>query len=230
MKRIGVFVMMIVGIGCGSDSAAFSPTTNVTGSGPGGTAAASYEIRMGHDQPAHVRVNVWSHGAWVEDGRTMARVGIEVLNTGELGVSVDTNALRLDAYRNDGAQLPSGQLVRTSVPDRAGLVVAPNETGVVSLDFALPAEVKPDEIGNLRLRWAVAHDDGRRYVQFTDFQRVRQPYATTVIAYDPIWGYYDPFFYGPPYGYHLRYRVPVGRVIIDHRRGQQRPRTVIRDR
>ncbi|MBA3456883.1 MAG: hypothetical protein H0T42_27585 [Deltaproteobacteria bacterium] len=35
--------------------------------------------------------------------------------------------------------------------------------------------------------------------------------------YDPIYGFYDPFLYGPPYGYHLRYHAPVRRVIVQER-------------
>jgi hypothetical protein len=171
-------------------------------------------------------VNVWSGGAWVEDGRTLARVAIEVLNLGTAPVQLDTNALRLDAYWSSGAQLPPAQLVSTTSPD-ASLVVPPNESGVIRLVYQL--QVSPDDIGSMRLRWAVLHDDGKRYVQFTDFRRVRDyPTGTAVAFYDPIWGYYDPFLYGPPYGYRMRYRVPVGRVIIRDR--DRVPQTVRRDR
>ena len=43
--------------------------------------------------------------------------------------------------------------------------------------------------------------------------------ATNISYYDPIYGFYDPFLYGPPYGHHLRHQVPVRRVIVqDHDR------------
>ena len=157
----------------------------------------------------------------------MARVGLEVVNSGDRPVWLDAGALRLDAYRNSGAQLPSGLLVRSSMPN-AALYVPPRETGQIRLEYVIPADVDPDDIGSLRLRWAVAHDDGRRYVQFTDFRRIREQYTTTagVAFYDPIWGFYDPFLYGPPYRYHSIHRYPVGRVIVRERP----PRTVIRDR
>lgn len=210
-------------IACGSDRAAFRPTDNVTRSAPGGQPAASYEIRGGTDRAAHARVNVWSQGAYVDNGRTMARVGVELRNTGDQYVSLARHELQLDAYLEDGRALPPAQLVHTVGP----LFALPGEATRVELVYALAANVDPDAIGSLRLRWAVEHDDGHRYVQFTDFRRVPEAVTTGVVYYDPIYGYYDPFLYGPPYGYYLRHRVPIGRVFVDHRRP---PRTVIRDR
>jgi hypothetical protein len=95
--------------------------------------------------------------------------------------------------------------------------------------YELPVSIDPDRIGSMRLRWAVDHADERRYVQFTDFRRLPEYTATTgVFYYDPVFGYYDPFLYGPPYGYRYHHRHPVGRVIIQQR---DRPsRTVDRTR
>jgi hypothetical protein len=227
IRRNIVVATLAVVVGCGGERAAFRPTENVTRSAPGGRPAASYEIRNAPDQPAHAKVNVWSRGAWEEGGRTWARVALEVLNTGGTLVSLDTSGLRLDAFTNRGERLPPAQLVSTTSPN-ARLDVAANETGMIQLEYVIDANVKPDDLGSMRLRWAINHDDGRQYVQFTDFRRVREQYAYTggTVFYDPIWGYYDPFLYGPPYGYHLRYRYPVGRTIHRDDGGK---RTVIRD-
>jgi hypothetical protein len=221
MRCISIVALLAIGVACGSDRAAFRPTEDLTTSARSERPAASYDIRAAHDQPAHVRVNVWSRGAWVEDGRTLARVAIEVVNSGEAPVRLETSALRLDAYRNTGAQLPSGELV-----SNADLSVPPNETGSVRLEFEL-LYVRPDDIASMRLRWALQYDDGGwHYVQFTDFRRVGEYVAGGVVFYDPIWGDYDPFLYGPPYGHHFHYRVPIGRVII----GDRGTRTTVRDR
>jgi hypothetical protein len=78
--------------------------------------------------------------------------------------------------------------------------------------------IAPSQLGALRLRWGVIRSGHDRYVQFTDFRRQpEQVAAATAIYYDPIFGFYDPFFYGAPYGHHLNYYVPVRRVIVDHR-------------
>ncbi len=227
MKYFALLTLFIVAA-CGTDRAAFRPTDNVTAKGPGGQPAAAYDVRLGPDRDPQVQVNVWSRGAYEEDDRTIVRMSVEVRNTGNELVTLDPDALRLEAFRNSGALLPIAQLLQIAAP--AGvLAVAPGETATIQLAFAIQPEIDPDSIGSLRLRWGLRHDDGRRYVQFTDFRRIREPrYVATGIAYyHPIYGFYDPFFYGPPYGYHLRYQVPVRRVFIEHRdRGVQQVRAL----
>lgn len=215
MTRLGLFVVLAVAA-CGSTSAAFRPTDNVTASGPGGQPAASYEIRSGPDRDPHVHVNVWSTGAFVEDDRTFTHVSFEVRNTGDASVSIDPRELRLDAFVEDGGQLPSAILVEAMAPG-SSMLVPPREASTFRFVFQLPVVIDPDDIGSFRLRWELDHEDGERYVQFTDFRRVRDVAATNISYYDPIYGFYDPFLYGPPYGYHLRYHQPVRRVIIQDR-------------
>jgi hypothetical protein len=208
--RNSIISALILLAACGTERAAFRPTDNVTRAGPGGRLAASYEIRGGPQEDSHVRVNVWSRGAFIENGQTMARVSVEVLNTGDDNVRIDKDTLRLDGFANDGAPLPAPVLVNTNEP-LANAVVVPGETQTLRLEYAMTG-AKPDDIGSMRLRWGVVHDDGRQYVQFTDFRRVEDRYVTNgIVYYDPVWGFYDPFFYGHDY------RVPVGRVVIrDH--------------
>ena len=210
-------LVIAVAAACAPQHAALRPTENVTSTGPGGQPAASYEIRGGPDQDAHVRVNVWSRGAFAEDGRTRVRVALEVRNTGDTNVSLDPSALRLDPYTAGGGRLPTAELVQLDAPGGTTMVL-PGEASTIHLDFELPVQIDPVQLGSVRLRWGIEHDDGRQYVQFTDFRRVREVYAQSgVIYYDPIYGYYDPFMYGPPYGYHLRAHWPVQRVIVERR-------------
>jgi hypothetical protein len=216
MKYFALLVLLVAA--CGTDRAAFRPTDNVTAKGPGGQLAAAYDVRTGPDRDPHVQVNVWSRGAHAEADRTIVRMSMEVRNTGNALVTLDAEALRLDAYRSSGAMLPTAQLLQIVAP--AGvLTVPPGEVATIQLVFAIPVDIAPSAIGSLRLRWGLRHDDGRRYVQFTDFRRVIEPryVAAGITYYHPIYGFYDPFLYGPPYRYHLRYHVPVRRVFVESR-------------
>lgn len=222
-------VVILALVACGNDHAVFRPTDNVTRSGPGGRPAASYDIRADSQHDAHARVNVWSRGAYVEGGRTYARLALELRNTGDEPLAFDASLLQLDMFGNNGADLPRANLVR-STATHGTYQVMPGDTTTIDMLYALPIALDPDRIGSMRLRWAVEHVDDRRYVQFTDFRRVREPSTTSgFVYYDPVFGVYDPFLYGPPYGYHTYHRYPVRRVIIEPR--DQRPtQTVRRDR
>jgi hypothetical protein len=217
MKCVPLLVLLSLAA-CGTDRAAFRPTDNVAAQGHGGQPAAAYDIRRAPGEDPHVHINVWSRGAYADGDQTIVRMSVEVRNTGNEPVTLEPGALQLEAYRNSGAPLPAPQLVQTMAPGGI-LTVPPGEAATFQLAFAIQPSIDPDSIGGLRLRWALQHDDGRRYVQFTDFQRVPEPtyVATGFVYYDPIFGVYDPFFYGPPYGYHLRHQYPVRRVIIEHR-------------
>lgn len=211
---ITLLTMALASTACGPDRAAFQPTTNVSTSAIAGQPAASYDIRTQSGVVAHVKI--WSRGAYrAKDGRTIVHLVADMENIGGQPVRIQSDQLRLEAYKPSGAPLPrllltGGRGLREPIP--------PGEARTVELDFATPASIEPDGIGALRLRWSLGFDDGRRYVQFTEFQRVPEPiYATGVFIYDPIAAFYDPFLYGPPYAYHYTYRVPVRRVIIGHR-------------
>ncbi|HSK03166.1 MAG TPA: hypothetical protein VK932_18065 [Kofleriaceae bacterium] len=221
MKYFALLALLVAA--CGTDRAAFRPTDNVTAKGPGGQLAAAYDVRSSPDRDPHVQVNVWSRGAYEEDDRAIVRMSMEVRNTGDELVTLDAETLRLDAFRNSGALLPTAQLLQIMAPAGA-LTVPPGEVATIQLVFAIPVDIAPNSIGSLRLRWGLLHDDGRRYVQFTDFRREPEPQyvAAGISYYHPIYGFYDPFLYGPPYGYHLRYHVPVRRVFVESRdRGVQ---------
>ncbi len=219
MRRSFLSLLILSLAACGADRAEFRPTTGATAESPGGQPAAAYDVRTGRDRDPHVNVHVWSRGAYAEDDRTFVRMAVEVRNTGTSPVTLEQGALRLEAFDNEGRPLPLPQLARTMAPG-GSLTVPPGETGTIQLEFAMPGVQDPDSIGQLRLRWGLYHDDGRRYVQFTDFRRVPEYryVATGITYYDPIYGFYDPFIYGPPWGYyHYRYPTPVRRIIIEHR-------------
>lgn len=226
MKSIALLGVLSLAA-CATDRAAFRPTDNVTASGHGGQPAAAYEVRREAGEDPSIQIHVWSRGAYLENDRTFARLAIEVRNTGEGSVTLEPGELRLEAYRNEGARLPPAQLVRTIAPG-GSVTVPPGEARTIQLVFAFPYAIAPDAIGSLRLRWALWDDDDRRYVQFTDFRRVREYVATGITYYDPLYGFYDPFFYGPPYSYGWRYyHLPVRRVIVEPRdRGVREVRRV----
>ncbi len=209
---------------CGPERASFRPAEHATASGHGGQPAASYEVRAAPNEDPTILVNVWSQGARSEEGRTHVHLTLEVRNTGRAPVTVDPQQLRLEAYANDGRPLPEGHLVRIAASEAA---VLPGQASTMQLHFALAPQIEPAAIGALRLRWALVHDDGRQYVQFTGFQRVPE---AGVGLYDPVYGFYDPFFYGPPHGFHAHYYVPVRRVIVRRDRDRDRPRDERRTR
>ncbi|MBZ0232248.1 MAG: hypothetical protein K8M05_07835 [Deltaproteobacteria bacterium] len=226
MKTLGTALLLVVAA-C-TDRAEFRPAAPTT-QGHGGQAAASYDIRMGPGDDPHAQVNVWSRGATVEDGQTVVGVGLEIRNTGDQLVELRTDELQLDAFSNRGAPLPAPQLTWVG-SETESVVVPPGEASRMVLEFALPVELDPDHIGSMRLRWVVDHDDGQRYVQFTEFQRVQDEYQTAVVYYDPIWSLYDPFLYGPPYLHHRSYHVPVRRIYVrDHDRHDRYERPRVRD-
>jgi len=204
---------------CGacSERAEFQPTQNPSSVSPSGQPAASYDLRADQTSDAKITVNVWSDGARRIDDHTIVDAGIELRNAGAEPVELDREALALDSFDQRGAPLPPARLVGVKA-EKGSDVVAPRSASIFWARFELGAPIAPSHLGALRLRWGVVRDNHDRYVQFTDFRR--QPeYApsTTVVYYDPIFGYYDPFFYGPPFGYHFNYYVPVGHVIVDHR-------------
>jgi hypothetical protein len=219
MKSI-CLVALLLAAAC-SDRAAFRPT-NATARGHGGQPAASYDIRSSSDVDPHLRVNVWSRGASRDEGTTLVNLAMEVRNTGQRTVELEPDQLRLDVYTSSGTMLPRPQLVRVE-PTTRSLMVPPGEAETIQLRFAMTVPVDPDDMATMRLRWALDQGDGQRYVQFTEFQRIPEQVATTsVIHYDPVFGFYDPFFYGPPYTHHHVQPVPVRRVIIQDRNRPER--------
>ena len=215
--RIFVAAMAVAALtsACGADRASFRPTTHVTTSGHGGQPAASYDVRV--DSGTVAQVNIWSRGAYrADDGRTIVRLMADVLNTGDKPVQLGRDHVRLEAFRRGGQPLGQARLIGAS---GAGESIPAGEARTVELWFSMRQPIDPDRIGALRLRWGLGYDDGRRYVQFTEFQRVpERTYARATVYYHPVFGFYDPFIYGPPYMYHYRYRAPVRRVIVVPRR------------
>jgi hypothetical protein len=222
MKTIAMPLALLT-CACGADQAAFQPTDNVRATAAGQPAAV-YDVRVDSAILAHVQV--WSRGAErADDGRTYVHLVAEVQNIGDRPVQLAHDQLRLQAFGRKGAQLRPLRLVHVATERPAqSLQVPPGEAATVHLRFATPSSIDPDRIGGLRLRWALAYDDGRRYLQFTEFQQVSPPvYVEGYRYYDPVFGYYDPFLYGPSHAFfhHHRVRVPVGRVIVVDR---DRPR------
>ncbi len=184
-----------------AETADFTPTDNVVPTSHGSQPAASYEIKPSPQSDANVKVDVWSQGAKRQDGQTVVDVTLSVQNIGTTPVTVDWQALRLEAYDNKGRALPPGRLL--GVTSGNNLVIGPANARDVKVRFAVPVDMSPDDIGGLRLRWALNQAEGQPYVQFTSFQRVPDVYYYGYDSfYDPLWGYYDPFwgptsYYGP---------------------------------
>ena len=218
ITTITALAAALIAVGCGAEEASFSPTENVNAESRTGQAAAAYNVRSRSGPVA--KVNVWASGAYrSSDHQTIVQMGVEVQNRGNNPVALDTRTAELDLFDKNGQPLPRATLVSV-VPPGAPMVAA-GQAQDFDLYFALPPEqVKPGKIGSLRFRWALAHDSAQRYVQFTDFRRNVNIYPGYYgyYGYEPIYGYYDPWWWGPgPVYYH--HHVPVQRVIIRHEGG-----------
>ena len=214
---------LLLSAGCG-ERARFRPTQEVNAVSPSGKPAASYELRAYEGSEAKITVNVWSEGAERHDDRTTVDLAVEVRNTGDDAIQLDRDALALETFNTKGTPLPAGRLVGVTA-EKGSETIAPRSASTLRLRFELGVPVAPTEVGALRFRWGVVRGDGERYVQFTEFRQQQEQVAMAgAFYYDPIFGFYDPFFYGAPYGYHLNYYVPVRRVIVDHRSRPTLPR------
>jgi hypothetical protein len=209
---------------CGA-RAQFQPTDNVNAVSPSGQPAASYELRADQSSDPKITVNIWSDGAARQGDRTYIDLAVEVRNTGDDVVELDRDTLALEAFNTQGTPLPAPRLASVR-PEQSSMQVGPRSASTLRLRFEMLVKISPDRVGALRFRWGVVRGDGERYVQITDFRRQPEYVASAaLVQYDPIFGFYDPYFYGTPYGYHMNYYVPVQRVVVEQR---DRPRRVRR--
>lgn len=216
-------LLLLLSAACG-ERARFRPTQNVNAVSPSGKPAASYELRAYEGSDAKITVNVWSEGAERHDDRTTVDLAVELRNTSDDAIQLDRDAVALEAFNTKGSPLPAARLASVAA-EKGSETVAPRSASTLRLKFELAVPVAPTEVGALRLRWGVVRGDGERYVQFTEFRQQQEQLAMAGdFYYDPIYGFYDPFFYGAPYGYHLNYYVPVRRVIVGHRTPPMLPR------
>jgi hypothetical protein len=210
----------IVAVAACAQTAEFRPTERVRAVSPSGQPAAAYEIRSDPDaDSANISVFVWSEGAEVRRNRTRVELGMTIRNTSDVPVTMDPQALALEAFSTAARPFPQPQLERVFT-QRGGYVIPPQTANTFYLRFQFPLALSPERLGSLRVRWALLQDSGERYVQFTEFRRRADYPATGYVAWDPWWGMYDPYFWGRPY---YRTYVPVGRVHLQHR-DRPRPR------
>lgn len=199
---------------CGARAGLHPAAAAVSAAGPSGRPAASYELRADQTSDPRITVTVWSAGASRDGGRTFADLAIEIRNTGDGGVELDRDALALETFNSEGTPLPPARLAALPSGERS-LAAPPRGASTIELRFELAVPVAPGHLGALRLRWGVVRADGERYVQFTEFRREPERAAAASRAhYDPVCGFYDPYFYATPYGHHLNYYVPVRRVLV----------------
>ena len=212
--------LLLIAGACG-ERARFQPTEDGSAVSPSGQPAASYELRADQSSPPKITVDVWSEGAFRRDSRTFVDLSVQVRNTGDEEIALDADALALEAFNLQGTPLPVARLAAVAAAKRT-YTVGPRGASMMKLRFELPVALAPSEVGALRFRWGVIRADGERYVQFTEFRRQLAQVAAAHVHYDPIFGFYDPYFYGAPYGYRLNYYVPVRRVIVQQRAPRRR--------
>lgn len=222
MKIFAISIAATLLVSACGDRAQFQPTEHVTGVSPSGQPAASYDLRHDQTSRAQITVNVWSEGAARSDDRTYIDLAVELRNASDAPIELDRGALALATFNTAGAPLAAARLERL-LAEKQSATVAAHSASMMRLRFELALPAAPSQLGALRFRWGIVREDGERYVQFTEFRAQAESTTYAGSYYDPIYDFYDPFFYGAPYGYHLNYYVPVRRVIIE-RRDRPRPR------
>lgn len=203
-------------IGCAPRAVNFVPTENVDAEGLGGQPAALYEIE---DSGRRVgRVKVWAEAMRRQQGATFAHLDLEVQNASDKPIRLDVSGLALEAFDQSDRPFQGIQLTDIHTTGADDLVVAPHQAGTFDLFFNADG-IAPGNVGSMRLRWVLTYDDGRAYVQFTDFRRSVAPRYGSYYGYYPTYGYYYNPWYG---GYWGGYYYPIGRTrVIDRGMGRR---------
>jgi hypothetical protein len=141
---------------------------------PGGH-PGEYRLETSDRQLGTVRV--WSRGVYVEHGRNLAHVAIQLESSGRTGMRLDVGALRLVVYQdNEG----SAELRPSSTTGTAE--IRPRGDGRLDAYFDLPAGMKPADVTALEVTWTAQLGDQTRHAvtrlaRFTDRMRGRRPTA-----------------------------------------------------
>jgi hypothetical protein len=153
--------------GCGTSREYFRPRENQRAQSPLGHPAAQYTMQAGEKPWADVKV--WSEGAWVpddDDERTILHVGLEIENRTDATITLDAPAARIENMETSRG--PVGALRPLDV-DHA-IDVGPKKVGLIDLEFALPAGVRPRQIESFRFTWGLSSET-HQHDENTPFRR-----------------------------------------------------------
>jgi hypothetical protein len=209
MRNTRALGLLVFAASCAAPAEQLRPT-DVTARARTGEPAAAYEIR--DDDRVVARVLVWSQGAYA-NGATYVHVAAEVLNLGDGTIALDPAALEAEVFDEHGAPIVAP--APRALPPADALEVPAASARDFDFTFVLPPGVPPAAIASLRVRGALVHGDGRRYVQFTEFTDEPPRYAGYARAFVPVFGFYDPFF--RPARVLVIHHAPVRRVVVPSR-------------
>lgn len=206
-------LLLLAFAGCAGQRAAFRPTERVLAETSAGLAQAVYDLPRAQGRAGEAKL--WTDGIYREGERTIAHVGFEIENTGEVPIVLDLAALRLGEVKT--ASGTRGELVPTKTTGSAE--VKPHSVGIIETFFALPDDTQPRDIEEFRVIWS-ARIGEERHAEFTPFVRIarrddeRQYYVVPFSPFYPYPGFYRYGGYGYPLGLFedcpLSYRYRLG--------------------
>lgn len=181
---VSVSLLFLLTTSC-SQRELFVPAEHATGFTPHGYRAAEYEVQDAEGSIGDVKI--WSKGTLRKNLRgskeTFVHVAFSIDNQTRHPMRLERQKLSLKAASDDG---PLGPLAPT-----LGKIAEPVRAGKqrsIEAWFALPDDVRPDDVRAFRVSWTV--DAGQAtYSQRTPFLQ-----ATRSYYYSP---YFDPFHNDP---------------------------------
>lgn len=197
----------LAGAGCGGPTYVyFRPAENVRGAGAGWVAKAVYDLPPESRQVA-VEVSARGTVETPEGGTTRERLSVllAVRNRGEASFALDPAQVRL--LDDEGRELAGAQAYAGR--NRTGAIaIAGGAEAAYELVFDLPATIRFDRLGSVRIAWPYRYGD-KAYEGATKFICIDE-----VNYYYPTPYYYDPWYGDPWYGPHRRpwprHRVGIG--------------------
>ena len=158
-------LLLLAFAGCAGQRATFRPTERVLAETSQGFAQAVYDLPQAQGRAGEAKL--WTDGVYREGDRTIAHVGFEIENTGDVPIVLDLGAVRLAQVKTAAGPRDDLAPARTT----GAAEVKPHSVGVVETFFALPEDTKPRDIEEFRVIWSARVGEERRD-EFTPFVRV----------------------------------------------------------
>jgi len=202
--------------GCGEqvERVYFRPVGAAEATGPGRVAEGKYRLPPGSGQ-AEAAVSARGTISRTKDRGLEETIAVryEVQNRGTMALAIDPAKVRL--LDDDGHQVGGAA---ATVQPIAPIVVGGGTKAVFELRFPLPAEVRLDNIGSIRVVWPYTYGE-KAYETSTKFIKIDQ-----INYYEPGY-YYGGWYYGPyydpwygPYGPYGTYGTWSHRYYWERRR------------
>jgi len=166
MSCVRFAVLLSIASACAPETTSFRTTEKNDEPHANGVSAAAYDVAIGGDPIAHVRV--WSSGGYLSTtDEPMSHAGFEIRNTGTRTILFDGDALEMIVFDGDSIARPAS--FASLIPTGALQVqVRSGATAVLGAYFSIP--VRPRAVERMLVRWSLTSDEDQ-YAQVTNFIR-----------------------------------------------------------